>query len=378
MTEPPPRVCVLTGAGASKPLGLPTMESLLPEGFERSLPDRSGERDVFDMAVNWAALQNPTVLDFEYVFTLVDTVARLQPSDPIAMAFAARRKDAGAFQFRQAGGTMIEANLDGYRKDAAALAEKLKEVVHDQLIVRDTARAGKLYQGLFTFLSSIVGSTGQLDLFTTNYDRGVEASYEIPAEEPAGFDFELVRGFTQGARARAPQWDPGVYERPSGSRFIVKLYKLHGSLDWRRENDTVLQVAADEYVGRNVVIYPVGKPSIEEPFKTLFRFFQQRLEESDVCVVIGSSLRDEYIRRVLIERVRADALRLVLVDPNADQLASLLAPDLGPDALARLVQTANVHFGGSAEEQNDMEGKIRSAAIQAKLPPASSDTSGSR
>ena len=57
MTEPPPRVCVLTGAGASKPLGLPTMESLLPEGFERSLPDRSGERDVFDMAVNWAALQ---------------------------------------------------------------------------------------------------------------------------------------------------------------------------------------------------------------------------------------------------------------------------------------------------------------------------------
>ncbi len=370
MTEPLPRVSILTGAGASKPLGLATMEGLLPEDFERSLPDRSGERDVFDMSANWAALQNPKVLDFEYVFTLADTVARLQPSDPIAMAFAARRKSAGAFQFKQASGSTIEANLEAYRKDAAALAEKLKEVVHDKLIVKDTARAAKLYHGLFAFLSSIVGSTGQLDLFTTNYDRGVEASYEIPAEEPAGFDFELVRGFSQGARDRAPQWDPSVYERPPGTRFIIKLYKLHGSLDWRRENDKVLQVAADEYVGRNVVIYPVRKPSTEEPFNTLFKLFRQRLEESDVCVVIGSSLRDEYIRRALIERVKADALRLVLVDPNADQLASLLAPDLGADRLARLVQIAKVHFGGSAAEQNDMEGKIRSAAIQAKLPTA--------
>ena len=55
MTEPKPRVLVLTGAGASKPLGLPTMEGLLPDGFAAQL--QGEERDVFDMAANWAAGQ---------------------------------------------------------------------------------------------------------------------------------------------------------------------------------------------------------------------------------------------------------------------------------------------------------------------------------
>lgn len=368
MTERAPRVSVLTGAGASQPLGLPTMEGLLPEGFEESLPDRSGQRDVFDMATNWAGLQSSGVLDFEHIFTAVATIARMSPSDGVGLAFAPPRGNAGRFQFKQRAGSYVEANLEGYRTDAAALAEKLKDVVHERLAKVDTARAARLYQGLFAFLSGLVGSTGQLDLFTTNYDRGVEASYETPTEDPAGFDFELVRGFAQGARARAPQWDPSVYERPPGNRFIVKLYKLHGSLDWRRENEMVQEVAADEYVGRNVVIYPVRKPVIEEPFKTLFDLFKRRLNESDVCVVIGSSLRDDYMRQALAERVNAEALRLVLVDPNADLLLELLAADVASDRLVRLVEIAKVRFGGGAEEQGDMEGKIRSAVIQAQLP----------
>jgi hypothetical protein len=127
-----------------------------------------------------------------------------------------------------------------------------------------------------------------------------------------------------------------VYERPPGSSFIVKLYKLHGSLDWRHENDAVQEVAADEYVGRNVVIYPVRKPVMDEPFKTLFELFERRLDESQVCVVIGSSLRDEHLRQALVKRINAGTLRAVLV-------------------------------GGSTEEQSEMEEKIKLAAADALL-----------
>jgi NAD-dependent SIR2 family protein deacetylase len=56
MTESKPSVTVLTGAGASKPLGLPTMEALLPEGLEAQLDVE--QHHVFDMAADWAAAQN--------------------------------------------------------------------------------------------------------------------------------------------------------------------------------------------------------------------------------------------------------------------------------------------------------------------------------
>jgi hypothetical protein len=365
MTDPKPRVVVLTGAGASKPLGLPTMEALLPSAFE-SLLQPVEEHQVFDMAANWAAVQNPAVLDFELVFTLVDTIARLRESDPVAMAFAAARGSAGGFQFKATPGSYIAGgNLPAYQKAAASLCERLKRVVHEQLAEPDEALAVKLYHDLFRVLGGVIDHPGVIDLFTTNYDRAVEVSHETAAE----VDFELVKGFGLVGRARAPRWDPSLYDNAPGKRLTVKLYKLHGSLDWRRNGDVVEEVGADEYVkGRNALIYPIRKPVIEEPFTNLFERFKQRLQESGVCVVIGSSLRDEYIRQAIVEQLNAETLRVVLVDPNADKLAALLGEDLGalgPDRLGRLVYTVNARFGGSDDEVKDMEEKIRRAAAHA-------------
>jgi hypothetical protein len=113
-----------------------------------------------------------------------------------------------------------------------------------------------------------------------------------------------VKGFGLVGRARAPRWDPSLYDNAPGKRLTVKLYKLHGSLDWRRNGDVVEEVGADEYVkGRNALICPIRKPVIEEPFTNLFERFKQRLQESGVCVVIGSSLRDEYIP-ALVEQLK--------------------------------------------------------------------------
>jgi hypothetical protein len=367
-----PRVTLLTGAGASKPLGLPTMDELLPHRFGESLP--RGQRDVLDMAANWAMMQNPEVLDFEHLFTGVDLLAHLSSDDALAMAFASPHAPAtpesrvGAFQFKSGSGEYSHGDLDRWRKDAAALTEQLRHVVHEQLAKPKAALAAELYRRLFAFFSAIVGRTGQVDVFTTNYDRAVETSYENQRDDPTGFEFDLVRGFALGARQRARQWKPEVYGDPPGNRFTVRLYKLHGSLDWRLEGDEILEVSADEYVQRNVVIYPVRKPITEAPpFAILLRLFEQRLDESNLCVVIGNSLRDEHIRRRLTDRLNADALRLVIVDPQPDRLASLLAQELGPERFSRLVETVAVPFGGSEEDQRTLEGKLGSAAAQSIL-----------
>ncbi len=205
-------------------------------------------------------------------------------------------------------------------------------------------------------------------MFTTNYDRAVESSYENQEDDPTGFEFDLVRGFAQGPHQRARRWKPEVYGDPPGNRFTVKLYKLHGSLDWRLEGDKVLEVSADEYVQRNVVIYPVRKPITEKPpFAILLKLFEQRLDDSDLCVVIGNSLRDEHIRQRLTDRLNADALRLVIVDPQPDRLASLLAHELGQERFSRLVETVAVPFDVGDEVQRILEDRLGSAAAQSIL-----------
>lgn len=363
MTEPQAGICVLTGAGASRPLGLPTMDGLLPENFEQSL--QVGERDVFDMIGNWALLRPDLSFDFEHLFTGVDYIANTTVNDPLAIAFAGPRGDrTGRFQFKSQSGTYFEANFDGYRRSAISLAETLKRIVHERLSRVDPSKAAKLYHAFFALLSELVGSRTQIDMFTTNYDRAVETSYEYEGESYVRF--ELIRGFKRSARARAPRFDAADYRRGSRNGLTVRLFKLHGSLDWRREGDTVVEVAADEYVGRNAVIYPLRKPLLEEPFKSLFELYEKRVAKAKICVVIGSSLRDDHIRRVLVDRVRESALHVVLVDPQAAQLWTRIEKEIGQEAAVRFVHTANVGFGGNGAENTELRQAITLAVTQAR------------
>lgn len=371
MAERQPKMCVLTGAGASKPLDLPTMDTLLPLEFESALGGH--ERDVFDIASNWAvANSREGALDFELLFTALDLIARLQVSDPLAMAFVPPRNGAGGFQFKQGpqGGAMIAGgNLEGFQKAAKALAEKLKIVVHDRLSTVDPAKAAKLYHPFLALLSEIVGSDGEIDFFTTNYDRAVELSYEDDSSA-LRLVFEVIGGFPPGQRASRPRWDAADYQRKATKGLTVRLYKLHGSLDWRQEGGSVRFVGAEEYVTRSVVIYPVRKPSVvDEPFKTLLGLFQQRVADAKVCLVIGSSLRDDHIRHVIIEGVRAEALHVVVVDPNAATIKAALESEAGKGS-ARFLHTVDGGFGEPKTLQQ-IKTKVRDAMSRGQRTPHS-------
>ncbi len=346
MSEQRPRVCVLTGAGASKPLDLPTMDDLLPQGFEGTLAAR--ERDVFDIAANWAAANGRGgFLDLELLFTALDTIGHVEVSDPLGMAFVPARDGAGGFLFKQGphGGAYIAGgNLDGFQKAAKAVAERLKVIVHDRLSGVDAAKAAKLYFPFLSYLSEIVGSDGEIDFFTTNYDRAVELSYEDDSAT-LRLVFEVVAGFPPGQRVSRPRWNVADYQRKAPKGLTIRLYKLHGSLDWRREGGSVRFVGAEEYVPRSVAIYPLRKPSVvDEPFKTLLGLFKERVNEARLCLVIGSSLRDDHIRHVLVERVRAEALHVVIADPNASTLVSALESEAGKQG-ARFLHKAQGEFG---------------------------------
>lgn len=64
-----------------------------------------------------------------------------------------------------------------------------------------------------------------------------------------------------------------------------------------------------------------------------------------MSVVIGSSLRDEHIHSVLIKHLNAEALHVVLVDPEIEKLRALLETEIRTERLNRLVRSAKVKFG---------------------------------
>ena len=62
-------------------------------------PASLGDADqevVFDMAFNWSMAQHPTSLDFEVLYTAVDTLASLQLEDLAALAFVPHSKTAAS------------------------------------------------------------------------------------------------------------------------------------------------------------------------------------------------------------------------------------------------------------------------------------------
>lgn len=93
--------------------------------------------------------------------------------------------------------------------------------------------------------------------------------------------------------------------------MTIKLFKLHGSLNWRRrQDDSVVKIGSEERTRgtkrfkENLLVYPAEKfkPTIE-PFKTLHGLFEKYFEECETCVFIGFAFRDEYLNSIIVPNI---------------------------------------------------------------------------
>jgi hypothetical protein len=157
-------------------------------------------------------------------------------------------------------------------------------------------------------------------VFTTNYDL----CYEYAARRQR---FVIVDGFSHAA--------PPVYDRSHFSLDIVRrdssseaptyfenvfqLYKLHGSIDWRRTAGDIVRSRAAE--GAPVLIYPRDskyQEAFEPPFLDMMGAFQTALREPDTTLFIaGFSFSDSHIAQPLLAALESNMnFRLVICDPG--------------------------------------------------------------
>ena len=196
----------------------------------------------------------------------------------------------------------------------------------------------KGFNYLVSFLMSFASRTGtrqRLEIFTTNYDRYIEAGADI-----AGL--RLIDRFvgTLSPIFRASRLDVDLHYNPPGIRGeprylegVSHFTKLHGSIDWYEHDGAIRRVGMPFGAERlepflttatngrdaamNLMVYPNAAKDRETtyyPFVELFRDFAAAIcRPNCTLVTYGYSFGDEHINRVIEDMLTIPSAHLVVI-----------------------------------------------------------------
>jgi hypothetical protein len=314
------RIALLAGAGLSVDAGLPTAVQLadqlrnclveLSQSSEGS-PSAINKRD---QAKQWLALYN--FLDGGIRFQ--EGVLNRNPDANVnieQIAIAAEELQARTTNPLAAYSAGWHRRLEELERVEPTLLKSFVEFTYSRLqewlLLNDPKRVSYI-RGLGELANEEVG----LDIFTLNYDLCVE-------EALSAADLGFANGFSD-----VGVWSPDTFAKKSK----VRLYKLHGSLDWVDDqiyglcslqfprHECAETIQGDEL--RPLLIFgTLHKLSAREPFLTLAYHFSQAVLQTRVLAAIGYSFGDEHVNQIIEQGLRKNsALRIVVVSPHADEL----------------------------------------------------------
>lgn len=183
-------------------------------------------------------------------------------------------------------------NSEGYKALGAEVCKKIGEVVGATLPKERNA-----YTELVSWVSGTL-RTHPVEIFTTNYDLLFEESFE--RSRASYFD-----GFTGG---HLPFFDPVSVASDDLPPRWSRLWKLHGSLGWALEGESVVRGRGRE---ASELVYPDHlkyELTQKQPYSALFERLRQFLLTPDsILLTSGFSFRDAHICAVLDEALAMNA-----------------------------------------------------------------------
>ena len=220
----------------------------------------------------------------------------------------------------------ISTKLDTLRSDLENVIKNFTDnisVIEASIMSADSLRRETAINKLVLFLMSFASRTGtrdRLNIFTTNYDRLIEAGADV-----AGL--RLIDRFV-GALSpifRSSRMDVDMHYNPPGIRGeprylegVARFTKLHGSLDWINVGEDIrriglpfgaktiqpfLETAGFDASYSSLMIYPNSakdRETAEYPYVELFRDFASALcRPNSTLVTYGYSFGDDHINRVI-------------------------------------------------------------------------------
>lgn len=164
-------------------------------------------------------------------------------------------------------------------------------------------------------------------VFTTNYDLVLERALDnLGVMYFDGFLGTVNRTL----RTESYHYDlyyPGETTEGRVSRVdrVLHLYKMHGSINWRRRAIAGLDVAIqyttpDEAEYGDVMIYPSPLKMTEMngyPYAEMFRHFSAHVhQQQSVLLTIGYSFQDDHINRLIYQALSIPSFVLIIVLPE--------------------------------------------------------------
>lgn len=179
---------------------------------------------------------------------------------------------------------------------------------------------GKIYDSIFTVIKKY--SKDELRVFTTNYDRAIEEYCGNPNRKTRCID-----GFNIDVSRSRFSWMKGDYGYMGNNSDGIDLflYKLHGSLDWKKHKIYGIvrtgeeSISDDDNYEYNMLVYPTLSPKDgfeKEPYKSIRENFDVFMKTVDVCIVIGYSFRDDHVNTIFKELLNKQK-RLIIISPSA-------------------------------------------------------------
>lgn len=226
---------------------------------------------------------------------------------------------------------------DNLVKTISTFASSITDA-ENSIAVADAESRHEAFDYLVNFLMSFASRTGtreRLNLFTTNYDRLIEAGSEL-----AGL--HLLDRFvgTLAPLFRSPRLDVDMHYNPPGIRGeprylegVARFTKLHGSVDWIDTGADIRRIGlpfgskdisnflnAPGVAGGNitkVMIYPNAAKDRETtvyPYVELFRDFAAALcRPNSTLVTYGFGYGDDHINRVIRDMLTIPSTHLVVI-----------------------------------------------------------------
>ena len=302
---------------------------------------------------------------------------------------------------------------DSEEKHTSDLKESLNKMLSDfytSLITMENrvlnASDEKREQALEKLLSFLLSfshrplSRERLHLFTTNYDRFIEYGADLAGLHLLDRFVGSLEPIFRSSRLEVDMHynPPGIRGEPRYLEGVVRLTKLHGSLDWRSRSDgTVYKVGipfGTDNLGSHqlpadplshLIIYPNSlkdRETAEYPYVDLHRDYAASLcRPNTVLVTYGYGFGDDHINRVIRDMLTIPSTHLLIISFGDEdgRISEFSKAAYRPSQISLMI---GPHFGYLATlvenylpQPSSEIIKGRVAEIQKKRPTAASDVS---
>jgi hypothetical protein len=225
----------------------------------------------------------------------------------------------------------LEAALDAALRDLLAQILQTEADIQAEF-VSESSKGLAAKQLLTSFLMSFAtrpATKERLNVFTTNYDRVIEYGCDLTGLRTID---RFVGTLTPVFRASRLDVDvhynpPGIRGEPRYLDGVLRLTKLHGSLDWKNERGEIRRFAIPfgsspghpdlPAASEQIIIYPNASKDIETseyPYAELFRDCSAALcRPNSALITYGYGFGDDHINRILRDMLTLPSTHLVII-----------------------------------------------------------------